>query len=317
MKYSKKPAIKNKKVLILAIVSCIVIGIILIWAIWGKNASDKKDSQKKRKATVSIDWKNQSFCCYISGMEGKRVLSQKKVRYRDVNLLAVVNPKTHKILLVNTPRDTLLTVPKQAKKNAGKTEKLDAMPLYGKNAPKWALQELYDIKVDCSITVDYIALKQIVNELGGVSVYSECDFQSDWGPSFVKGQNQVNGEEALAFVRERHHLPEGDIQRGRNQQYLIQAIYEKLKEEKSLISYQKILSVLKKNVSTDLSMKSLQKLLQWQLEDESEWNITTTGITGQPLAAVTQSSEGEEIYVLELDEDSVEEIKTQIKEAMQ
>lgn len=262
---------------------------------------------------VEIDWKKQSFCCYISGIEGKKVLSQKKVRYSDVNILVVVNPSSHEILLVNTPRDTLLTVTEQIKDEmAGMPEKLDAMPLHGKHALKNGLESLYQVKIHCSLEVDYQALKKVVNALDGVCVYSECDFVSDWGPRFKKGENQVDGKQALAFVRERHHLPEGDMQRGRNQQALLKAIFEKIKEKQSLTLYHKLLEIFKDNMSTDISLNSLEELIQWQIADREEWKIICKGMEGEPSAAITASSEGQEIYVFLPEEESVAEIREQI-----
>lgn len=42
-----------------------------------------------------------------------------------------------------------------------------------------------------------------------------------------EGYNHFNGKEALAFCRERHNLPDGDNQRGKNQQAVITAMLKK------------------------------------------------------------------------------------------
>jgi anionic cell wall polymer biosynthesis LytR-Cps2A-Psr (LCP) family protein len=136
----------------------------------------------------------------------------------------------------------------------------------------------------------------VVDALGGVTVYSESDFETDWGPSFQKGDNQVNGKQALAFVRERHHLTDGDLQRGRNQQALLKGIVDKLKKPSGFSAYYKIFKIVKKGVSTDLSWKSLRKLLQWQLTDSENWTITSDSLQGEASASVTNSSDGQEIY---------------------
>jgi anionic cell wall polymer biosynthesis LytR-Cps2A-Psr (LCP) family protein len=103
----------------------------------GQTPADDTTKTKSSASKVSISWKDQPFICYVSGIEGTKVLQEKSTRYSDVNLLAVVNPLSHEIFLLNTPRDTLLSVPDVAgadESEVGEPEKLDAMPLYGKKS---------------------------------------------------------------------------------------------------------------------------------------------------------------------------------------
>jgi LCP family protein required for cell wall assembly len=295
----------------LALFFVILFGVIAGKQIWGQEQTDDTSRSNTGK---SIAWKEQPFLCYISGIEGKKVLQDKDARYSDVNLLAAVNPLSHEILLVNTPRDTLLSVPDVAKAgdDAGEPEKLDAMPLYGKKASQKALENLYGVKVDCYVKVHYSVLKKVVDALGGVTVYSETDFSTDWGPSFQKGDNQVNGKQALAFARERHHLSDGDIQRGKNQQYLLQAIIQELKKPENITAYPKIYKIVKKGVRTNLSKKSLKKLMRWQMTDSESWKIKTCSLEGEASAQVTNSSDGQEIYALLPDSASAEKIAKKI-----
>ena len=270
---------------------------------------------QKNTGNVEINCKNESFLCYISGIEGAKVLSEKSVRYSDTNLIAVVNPFVHQILVVNTPRDTLLTVPEaclEESEGSSVPEKLDAMPLHGKKASKLALEQLYGVDIDCCVQVNYRALKKVVDSLGGVDVYSECDFISDWGPEFVEGVNSVDGKQAQAFVRERHHLPDGDLQRGRNQQYMLQAILEKVTSMQSVTTYEKLLRIVKKYMRTDLSVHTMESLISWQLQDSEKWTIQFETITGTPSQAITDSSEGEAIYAFLPDEKSVKKMSKKI-----
>jgi LCP family protein required for cell wall assembly len=287
--------------------------------------SGKKDKSGQENAShtsshkVSISWKDQPFVCYISGIEGTKVLQEKKKRYSDVNLLAAVNPLTHEILLVNTPRDTLLSVPDVPgadEDEVGEPEKLDAMPLYGKKASRKVLEELYGISIDAYVQVNYTVLKGVVDALGGVTVYSESDFSTDWGPSFQKGDNQVNGKEALAFARERHHLQDGDLQRGRNQQYLLRGIIDALKKPSNLPACYKVFRIVKKGVSTNISAKSMKKLLAWQVQDSENWDISNYTLQGEPSAGVTNSSDGQEIYAFLPDSASVKKAAKKINKVL-
>lgn len=308
MSFLSTPIKSARKPLLLGISAFIMCGIVAAGYIVMHNVSERD------KKGISIDWEKESFLCYISGIEGKKALAEKKGRYSDVNLLAAVNPFSHEILLINTPRDTLLTVPEvKNSKAVGQTEKLDAMPIHGRRASQKALEELYGVHVDCMVRVDYMAFREAVDTLGGVSVYSETAFESDWGPAFQEGNNVVNGREALAFVRERHHLPEGDIQRGRNQQYMITAIMEKLCQARNLSVFRELLSIAQRRVDTNLSTSSLKKLLQWQMKDSAQWKVENYTIEGEQSGAVTYSSDGQEIYAFIPNEDSVQTAAKKIK----
>lgn len=307
-----KKIFKNKK----AVISLVIAGLLLS-AVLGMFAAVYKNISGYRRLgnkQADIRWKKENYICYISGIEGREVLDEKSARYSDVNILAVVNPRKHKILLVNTPRDTLLSVPKvrKASDRAGQPEKLDAMPVYGARASVKALNDLYDIKIDCMVRVNYRMLKRIVDGLGGVQVYSECDFETDWGPSFHEGLNDVDGKQALAFVRERHHLQEGDVQRGRDQQYMVQAILDKLKKTKSPAVYYRLLKCVGQEAASDLSVRSMQRLFWWQLTDQREWKIENVTLEGEQSVAVTCSSSGQEIYAYLPSQESVDFIRKKI-----
>lgn len=296
-------------VAVVNIAGIVLVSVICIYMVRTEQALIGSSKTVGGKKQNNINWEDQTVCCYISGIEGKQVLSSKKIQYSDVNILAVINPDTHKILLVNTPRDCLFNVPDRD----NVVEKIDAMNLHGKNAARKTLENLYDVKIDCTVTVSYKALKQIVNAVGGVEVYAEEAFDSDWGYTYQEGKNFVDGDAALSFVRERHHLSEGDVERGRHQQNMIKAILEKIQANKSMDLFEQLLDIWERNIETTLSVKSLEKLIQWQLSDSEKWSIDSMGIVGTPSSAMTDSSGGEEIYVLMPDKDSIEKAIKQIR----
>ena len=161
------------------------------------------------------------FNVYLSGID---VYGSIKATSRsDVNVIVTVNPNTKQILLTSTPRDYYvpLTV------SNGIPDKLTHAGIHGVDCSIGTLENLYGIDIDYYVRVNFTSVRKIVDLLGGVKVYSDYDFTSDWGPSFKKGYNQVNGKQALAFCRERHHFANGDYQRGRDHQHMIEAILNK------------------------------------------------------------------------------------------
>ena len=158
------------------------------------------------------------FNVYLSGID---VYGSIKATSRsDVNVIVTVNPNTKQILLTSTPRDYYvpLTV------SNGIPDKLTHAGIHGVDCSIGTLENLYGIDIDYYVRVNFTSVRKIVDLLGGVKVYSDYDFTSDWGPSFKKGYNQVNGKQALAFCRERHHFANGDYQRGRDHQHMIEGI---------------------------------------------------------------------------------------------
>lgn len=63
--------------------------------------------------------------------------------------------------------------------------------------------------------VNFISLIKILDALDGEEVGSECSFEAG-GYQFSEIINHLNGEQALAFSRERHSFANGDNQKGKN-----------------------------------------------------------------------------------------------------
>lgn len=156
---------------------------------FGGNASD--DSLTKEPFTV-----------YISGIDVYGDVSQ--TSRSDVNIIAVVNPNTNQILLVTTPRDYYVEIPGISK---GQEDKLTHAGIYGIDASMATLGALYETDINYYVRLNFTSLIEIVDILGGVDVYSDMSFSTGWESGYEmdvqEGWNHFNGEQALAFSRER------------------------------------------------------------------------------------------------------------------
>ena len=162
--------------------------------------------------SVDVEVQDEAFSVYISGID---VFGAIETNSRsDVNIIAVVNPKTHQILLVTTPRDYYVEIPGIS---GGQKDKLTHAGIYGVDASMATLEELYDTELEFYARVNFTSLIEIVDALGGVDVESEYAFTTSSDSGMVinvnQGTNHFNGEEALAFSRERQNVPGGDNQR--------------------------------------------------------------------------------------------------------
>lgn len=79
------------------------------------------------------------------------------------------------------------------------------------------------------VEVHFEELKDVVNELGGIQVNVPESFYSDTsGISLEAGEQTLDGDQALAFARERHAVSGGDFSRAQAQRMIIEAIVKKV-----------------------------------------------------------------------------------------
>lgn len=255
---------------------------------------------------------NESFIVYISGIDvyGKIETTSRS----DVNILAVVNPTSHQILLVTTPRDYYVEIPYIS---GGQKDKLTHAGVYGVDASMNTLDALYDINIDFYARVNFTSLVQMVDALGGVDVNSEVAFttSSDSGleMNVVQGMNHFNGEQALAFSRERQNLDGGDNQRGKNQQAVITAMIKKAVSPAILTGANGILNSVSGNVDTNMSQEQIQELIKTQLGEGGSWSIKSMAATGTGDSQVCYSCPGTPLYVMQPDMEVVQSIRDTIK----
>lgn len=248
-----------------------------------------------------------TFSVYLSGKDTYGDLT--KTSRSDVNIILTVNTKTKQILLTNTPRDYYVAHPR----SGGMLDKLTHAGIYGVKNSKGALEMLYDTKIKYYLRVNFTSFEEIVDALGGVTVYSDYDFDGTHGGSFVKGYNKVDGKSALGFVRERYAFASGDIQRGKNQQYLIEAIIKKAASPSILTGFTGIMDGIGNNIDTNMTVSEITDLVKMQLEDAPDWNIVTIGVTGTGASRTTYSNQKKAGYVMYPNEKEVAAAKKMIK----
>ena len=216
----------------------------------------------------------QPFVVYCSGTD-ERISDTLLNTRSDANILAVVNPSTHKILLVNIPRDYYLPLPFN-----GEMDKLTHFSVYsdkGMDEPIEALNTLLGVKADYYARVNFSGLMDIVDALGGIDVTSPVDFTT---VAMEMPNENLNGREALAFSRERSAFAQGDVQRGRNQMAVLQAIIDKATSPAILSGYQDVLKAVSDSVLTNMPQQDILKLVKLQLEDKVDWDISTYTLSG-------------------------------------
>ncbi len=262
------------------------------------------------------------FVVYCSGIDARQS-DINATSLSDVNILAVVNPQTHQILLVNTPRDYYLPLSFN-----GEMDKLTHAGLYGIDESMNVLSDLYGVDISYYMRVNFNGLVNIVDALDGIDVDSEFDFTTNTmeipnesgdgfyqdSYTFSEGTNHLDGRAALAFSRERHSFASGDIQRGKNQMAVIKAIVKKAASPAVLSHYQDVLKAVSDAFITNLAYDDITSLVKMQQENMSGWNITTYTVYGEGGAENTYS--GGYAFVMYPDQELIDEAKTMISQTM-
>lgn len=266
-----------------------------------------KKSNKKKTKDVS-----EPFVMYISGIDTYGNISS--VSRSDVNIIAVVNPTTEKILLVSIPRDYYV----QLHGTTGVKDKLTHAGIYGIDMSVNTLKDLLDEDIDYYLRLNFSTLTKSIDLIGGIDVYSDKTFTSyvNKNITITEGMNHMNGEEALAFARERHAYSTGDRHRGENQQAIITAMINKLADVSNITKYKDILSSLDGTFETSMSYEELTNLFKLQIDKKINWDISSISLDGSGSMQKTYSMGNRNLYVMIPNEASVSDAKIKIDEYM-
>ena len=229
--------------------------------------------------THAVDVTREPFNVYISGIDVEGNIST--VSRTDVNMIATVNPVTNEVLLTSIPRDYYVNLPtKQA------PDKLTHSGLYGIQETIGAVEDIMGIDINYYVRVNYTTVVKLVDAIGGIQVDSPYEFTTSGmqhlnGHHFVKGVNNLDGNAALAFCRERKSFTNGDMQRNENQQLVMEAIIKKaLSSTTILTKYTSILEAVQDNMETNLTQEEMAALIKMQLDSMPSWDIDKQAIKG-------------------------------------
>lgn len=139
----------------------------------------------------------------------------------DTLMVVHLNAKRDKAYIISFPRDMWVDIPGHGK------NKINAAYAFGGSQLSVAtLEGMLGVRMDHLAMVNFEGFISLTESLGGVTVKNENAFKSH-GFSYPKGEITISGDEALWFVRERKQLPNGDLDRAKNQRKVMQAIMTK------------------------------------------------------------------------------------------
>jgi LCP family protein required for cell wall assembly len=177
----------------------------------------------------------------------------------DVVMLAQVSPDRRSVAVVSIPRDSWVEIPGRG------PDKVNAA--YSAGGPALlvgTVENLTGVRVDHFAVIDFAGFRSVVDALGGVDVAVAAPTSSG-GVAFHQGVNHLDGEQALVYVRQRHELAGGDLDRGRRQQNVLRALLGRLAAGDTLanpVGLYEFLDAISRSVGVDdtLSNSGLRSL---------------------------------------------------------
>ena len=177
----------------------------------------------------------------------------------DTILVLSLDTTQHKVNVMSIPRDTMSNVSRKVKKiNA-------AYAVGGKgniDQLKTEIRYLMGFEVDNYIVVNLDAFEEIIDALGGVKIDVQRDmhYEDPYQDLYIhieKGEQILNGEEAIGFVRYRKGYAEGDLGRVKAQQQFIEALAKQVATPATVGKLPKLSSIILENMTTDLTTGEL------------------------------------------------------------
>lgn len=251
--------------------------------------------------TQNKDITKNSFIVYISGSDTRNSSLTGNTR-SDVNILAVVNPTTKQVLLINTPRDYYIDITA----SPGAKDKLTHCGVYGIDCSMDSLALLYDEPIDYYAKISFSGFETLIDAIGGITIESEKSFYTKDNYYIREGTNTLNGAYALSYVRERKAFADGDNARGRHQMQMIEAIIAKVCSGTTILSnYSAILDSMEGMFTTNMSQADISALVKMQLSDGASWNVKSFAVSGKGSKQHVYSMPGVRTYVTLPDETTI------------
>jgi len=174
----------------------------------------------------------------------------------DALMVLTLDPQQDAMQLVSIPRDTRTAI-------AGKgiEDKINHSYAFGgADMTVATVENLLDVEMDYYVRMNMSGMKELVNQLGGITVNNEIAWK-EGKYDFTEGPTDLNGDKAMAFVRMRKQDPDGDFGRNKRQRKVIQGIVDKGASVGSVNKINGVIDILGDNMATNLDFDDMKKLL--------------------------------------------------------
>ncbi|MEW8987355.1 MAG: LCP family protein, partial [Bacillus sp. (in: firmicutes)] len=174
----------------------------------------------------------------------------------DSMIVMTLNPTLKTSKLISIPRDTRADLIKSDGKLHSHDKMNHSYAFGGIEMTINSIENFLNIPIDYYVGVNMEGFKDIVDAVGGIDVNNQYAFELD-GVTLAKGDQHLDGTEALMYARMRKEDPRGDFGRQERQREVISKVIDKGTSLKALTKYNNILKALEKNIKTSLTMDDM------------------------------------------------------------
>jgi LCP family protein required for cell wall assembly len=154
----------------------------------------------------------------------------------------------------------------------------------GQAAAVATVEQLTGVRIDHFAAVNLYGFYELAKVLGGINVCLDHAVNDPYsGAHFPAGYQHLNPQQALAFVRQRHGLPNGDLDRTHRQQAFLDSVLLQLGHEgvlDNLTKIQALLDVAASYVITDSGWNLFDFATQMRSLSSSHLTFYTLPIAG-------------------------------------
>lgn len=226
------------------------------------------------------------FAVYVAGND-TRASGLTTVGRTDVDMIMVVNPTSRQILLVSIPRDYYI-------ENPGLSDGMDKLTHLGNQGIRNTLDGInrkFNLNLTDYLCTNFTHFEALVDDLGGVTINNPYAFDGENSGDyhFDAGEITLNGEQALAYSRERYSLSNGDYGRNEHQGIIMQAILEKVQQNAAAGDKAGVLTALSANFLTNVNINDLYNLYTSSGDVAQPWQYIRYHLGGTGTMAGTVS----------------------------
>lgn len=234
---------------------------------------------KEVKSTTTTTQKkklDKPFTILLMGVDSELESIKGSTFNGDSLMLITFNPTTLNTTILSIPRDSYVPI---ACFTGQRKNKITHAAWYGQDCMIETIQNFTGIQIDYYAKINFKGVVKLVDAVGGVDVdveYSFCEQDSNrmFGNNTIyvkQGFQTLNGEQALAYARNRHPNPEycssewtnyfsNDFVRGQHQQDVLKALLNKIKSIRSLDTFYNLLDAISDNMESNMSTSEVLSL---------------------------------------------------------
>jgi LCP family protein required for cell wall assembly len=197
-------------------------------------------------------------------------------------MVASLDLEKRAVSVLSIPRDTWVQLP--GSRSMSKIN--DAHARGGVSYAVQTVEELLGVPIDYYVVIKQEAIQGAIDGVGGlpIKVEKDMDYDDNWGHLHIhlkEGQQRLNGEQVVGYMRFRHDQ-EGDFGRIRRQQQVVQTLSNQMKSPAIIMQLGQLFDVLNQHVKTNLRREQILALGKMFYHVKPD-DLVTASLPGDPV----------------------------------